>query len=100
MEKTKVCSKCKESKPYSSFNNGLDRYGLQYQCKQCKALRNRMVYVSRKEGKVSKESINEKIKQHEIDINSNSNRLWLEQWKIDNKERIEESFKRLLETIK
>jgi hypothetical protein len=97
MEKVKVCSKCKESKPFSSFSKGFDRYGLQYLCKQCKAFASKMFYESKKEGS------NKDLARKKMKLISNiplQNQLWLEQWKMENKERIEKTFIKILETIK
>ena len=97
MEKVKKCSKCKESKPFSSFSKGYDKHGLQYLCKQCKAFYSQVFYEAKKEGS------NKDLARKKMKVISNiplQNQLWLEQWKMENKDRIEKTFIRILETIK
>lgn len=51
---TKICTKCKEEKPFTEFVKGHDRYGLQHWCNGCR----------KKYYEDNKEQIIKKIKKH------------------------------------
>lgn len=98
MEQEKKCNHCEQIKPFSAFGKGRDRYGLLYDCKQCRAKKFRDKYKENPEKmrEIKNRSRNKNIEQareydkqqrnkHKEKRNAHSREYGIK-WREENKE--------------